>query len=97
MRLAIRCFATCLLTFWAAPLPELSAADWPTEAGGNMRSAATSEKLAIPLPLVWTYQAPAAPKLAWSSAEGRNIEGHFIILKKPLDNRTLFFWCKAGA
>lgn len=78
MRLAIRCLAICLLTFEAVSPAELSAADWPTEAGDNVRSAATSEKLAIPLSLQWTYQAPAAPKLAWSSAEGRTIEGHVL-------------------
>lgn len=78
MRISIRRLAICLLTYAAVTPAGLLAADWPTEAGDNMRRAATSEKLAIPLALQWTYQAPAAPKLAWSSAEGRNIEGHVL-------------------
>jgi outer membrane protein assembly factor BamB len=55
-----------------------SAADWPTEGGGNARLQSASERLAVPLNLQWSYQAPAAPKLAWSSAEGRTIEGKLI-------------------
>ncbi len=78
MHIAIQRLASCLLTFGAATPAALLAADWPTEAGDNLRSAATSEKLPIPLSLQWTYQAPAAPKLAWSSAEGRSFEGHLL-------------------
>lgn len=78
MRPAIHWLAICLLTCGAVIPARLPAADWPTEAGNNLRTASTEESLPLPLSLQWTYQAPAAPKLAWSSAEGRNIEGHLL-------------------
>ncbi|HUQ68604.1 MAG TPA: PQQ-binding-like beta-propeller repeat protein, partial [Planctomycetaceae bacterium] len=54
------------------------AVDWPTDGGSNARLQSSSERLADSLPLRWTYQAPAAPKLAWSSAEGRTMEGKLM-------------------
>jgi hypothetical protein len=39
---------------------------------------------------------PFAPR-ALLKIPGNGVENHVIILKKPLDNRTLFFWCRAGA
>src|SRR5581483_2073283 len=56
----------------------LHAADWSTEAGNNFRTMSTTERLQYPMEPRWTYQAPAAPKLAWSSAEGRVMEGKLI-------------------
>jgi len=53
-------------------------ADWPTDRGDNARSGATDEVLTLPLGEAWSIKAPAAPKLAWSSAEGRVIEGKLI-------------------
>jgi len=60
------------------PWSLIVAADWPTEGGSNARLSSSPERLDVPLKLQWTYQAPAAPKLAWSSAEGRTIEGKLM-------------------
>lgn len=54
------------------------AADWPTYRGDNARRGATTETLAFPQSTAWTVSAPAVPRLAWSSAEGRVIEGKLI-------------------
>ena len=72
-----------ILMIWLVPLGMLvpnfsSAADWPTEGGSNLRTYATDETLAIPLAIQWTYQAAAAPRLAFTSAEGRLIENKLI-------------------
>lgn len=64
----------------------LHAADWPTEGGNNQRTASTTEPLPIPLALQWTYQAPAAPRLAWSSAEGRTMEGKLMAHRVRFDD-----------
>ncbi len=56
----------------------LPAADWPTYRGDTSRSGASSESLTLPLSLAWTQDAPAAPQLAWSSGEGRVIEGKLL-------------------
>jgi outer membrane protein assembly factor BamB len=66
------------LAAWCLYCSPGMAADWPTEGGGNARLSSSAERLALPLKLQWTYQAPAAPQLAWSSAEGRTIEGKLI-------------------
>jgi outer membrane protein assembly factor BamB len=58
--------------------PWTDAEDWPTYRGDNARSGATADEAGFPLRPVWSSGAPAAPRLAWSSAEGRNIEGKLI-------------------
>lgn len=64
-----------LIALLAAPV---LGADWSTERGDNSRSGATNEVLTLPLNRTWSIQAPAAPRLAWSSAEGRVMEGKLI-------------------
>lgn len=81
-----RILAILLLSFTATTPAELFAADWPTEGGNNQRTFSTDEQLALPLSLQWTYQAPAAPKLAWSSAEGRTIEGKLLAHRIRFDD-----------
>jgi hypothetical protein len=54
------------LAAWCLYCSPGMAADWPTEGGGNARLSSSAERLALPLKLQWTYQAPAAPQLAWS-------------------------------
>lgn len=75
-----------LLTFGAASPERLRAADWPTEGGNNQRNASTDESLPLPLAKQWTYQSPAAPRLAWSSAEGRTIEGMLMAHRVRFDD-----------
>jgi hypothetical protein len=65
--------AVCLSLLTAA-----TAADWPTDRGDNARTGATDDVLTLPLHATWSIEAPAAPRLAWSSAEGRVIEGKLI-------------------
>lgn len=74
MRLSIRSIVTCLTIFLGLCIQSVCTADWPTEGGNSQRTFATDSTLSFPLALQWTYQASAAPKLAWSSAEGRVIE-----------------------
>ena len=54
------------------------AADWPTERADNARTGATDDVLPMPLHAAWSIKAPAAPHLAWSSGEGRVIEGKLL-------------------
>ncbi|MEZ6129245.1 MAG: PQQ-binding-like beta-propeller repeat protein [Planctomycetaceae bacterium] len=54
------------------------AADWPTYRGDNARSGSSSESLDLPLKSAWTYTSPAPPEMAWSSGEGRVIEGKLL-------------------
>jgi outer membrane protein assembly factor BamB len=54
------------------------AADWPTDRGDNARTGATDEVLSMPLHAAWSIKAPAAPHLAWSSGEGRVVEGKLL-------------------
>jgi outer membrane protein assembly factor BamB len=60
------------------------AADWPTYRGDNGRTASSSEQIAVPLKAAWKYESPAPPEMAWSSGEGREIEG------KQLGHRVKF-------
>lgn len=64
----------------------LTAADWPTEGGSNLRNYSTTEPLPLPLAKQWTYQAPSVPQLAWSSAEGRTIEGKLLAHRIRFDD-----------
>lgn len=86
MRSRTRLLAFALLSFSTAFSAGLSAADWPTEGGNNQRIFSTDEQLPLPLALQWSYQAPAAPKLAWSSAEGRTIEGKLLAHRIRFDD-----------
>ncbi len=64
----------CVLTLGG----RLFAADWTTFRGDNARTGSTAESLTLPLQSRWVYAAPGAPKLAWSSGEGRVIEGKLL-------------------
>lgn len=86
MFMSTRFRVICLLTFASAAPAPLAAADWPTEGGNNQRTFSTDEPLPLPLTQQWTYQAPAAPKLAWSSAEGRTIEGKLLAHRIRFDD-----------
>lgn len=83
MKRALLAWRNSLALFAALASPVI-AADWNTERGDNARSGASDEVLALPLQSIWSIKAPAAPRLAWSSAEGRVIEG------KLLGNRIRF-------
>ena len=74
-RLPAAVLTICLLSgvFVAA-----DAGDWPTYRGDLARSGASAEKLPAVLQPQWVYDAPSKPQLAWSSAEGRVIEGQLI-------------------
>ena len=68
MKLPLR-IDTALLAFLAlAGLANWSAlaADWPTYRRDNRRSGVTSESLAFPLSLAWTYTSPTLPQMAWT-------------------------------
>ncbi|MCH5373088.1 MAG: PQQ-binding-like beta-propeller repeat protein, partial [Planctomycetes bacterium] len=56
----------------------LTAADWPTYRGDNARTGDARESIATPLTIRWEYKSPAPIKMAWSSAEGRVIEGKLL-------------------
>lgn len=62
----------------AVALPRLDAKDWPTYRGDNSRSGSSDETVSESLSLKWTYTAPAPPRMAWSSEEGRVIEGKLL-------------------
>ncbi|MEQ9408276.1 MAG: PQQ-binding-like beta-propeller repeat protein [Fuerstiella sp.] len=73
----LRCVSVSVLTVLSLSLPG-TAADWPTYRGDNARTAASGEVITLPLNLTWEYQAPAPPEMAWSSGEGREIEGKLL-------------------
>ncbi len=77
-------------TLWTVSVTALLnsalAADWPTEGGSNLRHYSTTEALPESLKPHWTYAAPAAPKLAWSSSEGRTIEGKLLAHRIRFDD-----------
>ena len=54
------------------------AGDWTTYRGDIARRGATQETLPSDLKAQWVILPPAAPQLAWSSAEGRVMEGKLI-------------------
>ena len=55
-----------------------AAADWPTYRGNLARAGASDESLPGELHEQWVYDAPSQPRLAWSSGEGRVIEGKLL-------------------
>jgi outer membrane protein assembly factor BamB len=74
-RLSVAVLTACLLSGLMATT---YAGDWPTYRGDLARSGSTSEKLPQSLQQQWVYDAPSRPQLAWSSAEGRVMEGQLI-------------------
>ncbi len=70
--------AGVLLLAGSLPLAPSSAGEWSTYRGDASRSGATAEDVQFPIEPVWTSKAPAIPRLAWSSAEGRMIESKLM-------------------
>jgi outer membrane protein assembly factor BamB len=62
----LRTLVCGLLLAGCTPAGSASADDWPTYRHDNRRSAATGERLSLPLRAAWTYRAPAPPPTAWS-------------------------------
>ena len=54
------------------------AADWPTYRGDNARSGSAAETVRLPLQPRWIASAPGVPRISFSSAEGRVIEGFLL-------------------
>ncbi len=52
--------------------------EWATYRGDAARSGSTAEDVTFPIRPIWTARAPAIPRLAWSSAEGRVIEDKLL-------------------
>ena len=81
---SLRLMSTVLISLFAVGHEFAQAADWPTYRGNNGRTAASSEDIGVPLRAAWKYESPAPPEMAWSSGEGREIEG------KQLGHRVKF-------
>ena len=82
--LSLRLMSFAFITLLVVASDFLHAADWPTYRGNNGRTAASSEAVSVPLKAAWKYESPAPPEMAWSSGEGREIEG------KQLGHRVKF-------
>lgn len=54
------------------------AEDWSSYRNGPARQGSTGELVEGELRRAWTYQTPAPPKMAWSTAEGRVMESLLI-------------------
>ena len=67
-----------LLALFVADHGLTQAADWPTYRGDNARTAGSHDQITLPLTAAWKYASPAPPEMAWSSGEGRVIEGKLI-------------------
>lgn len=83
----MRCCSLAVYTWISLVTWQLSAgaaADWPTFRGNAARTGDCDESLSFPLQKAWEIHAEAAPRLAWSSGEGRVIEG------KLLEHRVRF-------
>lgn len=74
------CAALCLIG------TELNAADWPTYRGDSARTGGTSESIALPLNLSWSFASPAPPQMAWSSEDGRVFEGKHVANRVRFDD-----------
>ncbi len=60
-------------------MPSLAGAgEFSTYRGDKERTGGTEQALSLPLKPAWISQAPTAPRLAWSSAEGRVMEHKLI-------------------
>ncbi len=81
---SLRLMSTMLIALFAVGHAFTEAADWPTYRGDNGRTASSSEEIGVPLKAAWKYESPAPPEMAWSSGEGREIEG------KTLGHRVKF-------
>jgi len=82
---------TLLSLLAVATLPALTtlpvhAADWPSFRNGPARHGSTSATVDGELQRSWTYRAPAEPRQAWSSAEGRVIETKLIRNRAKYDD-----------
>ncbi|MFM9964309.1 MAG: PQQ-binding-like beta-propeller repeat protein [Planctomycetaceae bacterium] len=62
------------------------AADWPTYRGDNARSGASVETVRVPLKPRWIASAPGAPKVSFSNAAERVIEGHVMGNRSKYDD-----------
>ncbi|MDP6719422.1 MAG: PQQ-binding-like beta-propeller repeat protein, partial [Pirellulaceae bacterium] len=86
-----------------ASILTLSAAaeDWPTYLNGNDRVGATSESLALPLNLQWTYSSPAPPENAWAGPRSAPIEGkemrHRVAFDRSIDVACVDGWLYFGS
>lgn len=80
--MTICCRVTWFMVVAVLLMGSAAAEDWRTYRGDNARSGATDDEIRFPVRPVWSSRAPAVPRLAWSSAEGRVIEdklmGHRI-------------------
>lgn len=87
-RFSAACSLGMLCGGWlsAALCSGVSAADWPTYRGDNARSGATAETLQLPLQPRWVISAPGVPRMSFSSAEGRVIEGHLLGHRSKYDD-----------
>ncbi len=74
------------LTVIATAISSATANDWPSYRNGKARLGATDEIVVGELKRSWVYQAPAAPRGAWSSAEGRVIESKLIRNRAKYDD-----------
>ena len=71
-------FAAALLIEHAVFPRPLLAEDWPSFRNGPARTGSTSEVIHPETQPRWVYRAAAAPKMSWSSGEGRIMENHLI-------------------
>ncbi len=74
-------FLICLFAFG-----QVRAADWPTYRNGPARLGSTNEVVHPEEQPRWVYRAAAAPRMAWSSGEGRMMENHLIGNLTKYDN-----------
>lgn len=62
------------------------AADWPTYRGDNARGGAAAETIQVPLKPRWIASAPGVPKVSFSNAAERVIEGHVMGNRSKYDD-----------
>ena len=65
-----------IVTLFASQM--LHAENWHTYRGNNLRTGGTNNSVKTPLALAWKFTSSHAPRLAWSSGEGRVMEGKVI-------------------
>ena len=68
-----------------AMAPSIDSADWTTYRHDRERSGSTSERLDSALELRWGLHSAAAPRTAWSEAQGRLMERHEIRSRVDFD------------
>lgn len=86
-------FVAIVLLIWqlAASSPILTAQDrrdleWPTWKNGTTRIGSTEAEVHPSVKPAWVYAAAAAPRMSWSSVEGRVIENHLIANRTQYDD-----------